>query len=649
MNKITAEKLYDFRFISNLSFNEATDRYAYQLSKADKEKNKYFSTVYVNEKKMTEEVSSSIVGWKDNVNLIITEDREESKKGYTELYLLNTVTGEKSDFLTLPLALTGLRKINDNLFVLTAGINSNEPDNHLLSAEEYEEKIKQLEKEKDYQVIDEVPYYFNGRGYVNKKRTALFTLQLEPFELKRITEPYFNAGDLCTEKNMIYFAGNSYRLHQGLYERLYSYNTDNGELKCLYDRDDMFISNVLFINGQLTVLGSAGKEFGVNETSKFFVYQDGELILQKKIDRSMYSSVATDVTLGGGRGNKVANGYFYTLVSDVDHVALWRFDQNYDCRVLFQMPLISFFDVCDDRIIFAAADEKSLPELYEYDFSSGQINRITSHNDEALKDCYVAKPQEITYFSNGWQLNGWVLLPEDFDAEKKYPAVLDIHGGPRAMYSRVFFHEMQLWAAEGYIVMFTNIHGSDGRGDRFADIRGRYGYEDYGDLMAFVDEVIKAYPQIDVKRICETGGSYGGFMTNWIIGHTDRFCAVASQRSISNWIGFTYLSDIGPYFSTDQNNVTDFINGVDDLWEHSPLRYVDNVKTPTLFIHSDEDYRCPLEEGMQMMQALACRGVETRMVIFHGENHELSRSGKPEHRIRRLKEITDWFNKHTKV
>ncbi|MBE6104589.1 MAG: S9 family peptidase, partial [Erysipelotrichaceae bacterium] len=130
--------------------------------------------------------------------------------------------------------------------------------------------------------------------------------------------------------------------------------------------------------------------------------------------------------------------------------------------------------------------------------------------------------------------------------------------------------------------------------------------------------------------------------------HTDRFCAIASQRSISNWIGFTYVSDIGPNFSADQNSVTDFRSGIGMLWEHSPLKYVDAARTPILFIHSDEDYRCPLEEGMQMFQALTVRGVETRMVIFHGENHELSRSGKPEHRIRRLREITDWFNKHAK-
>ena len=137
-------------------------------------------------------------------------------------------------------------------------------------------------------------------------------------------------------------------------------------------------------------------------------------------------------------------------------------------------------------------------------------------------------------------------------------------------------------------------------------------------------------------------------MTNWIIGHTDRFSCTASQRSIANWISKLFVSDIGLWFNSDQQGAKNVYRDHDALWEHSPLKYAKNVKTPTLFIHSDEDYRCPLPEGMQMMQALAYQNVETRLVIFKGENHELSRSGKPTHRIRRLTEITNWFDKHTK-
>ena len=198
--------------------------------------------------------------------------------------------------------------------------------------------------------------------------------------------------------------------------------------------------------------------------------------------------------------------------------------------------------------------------------------------------------------------------------------------------------------------MFTNIRGSDGRDDAFADIRGQYGFVDYQNLMDFTDAVLAEYTNIDQSKLCVTGGSYGGFMTNWIITHTSRFCAAASQRSISNWVSMTFISDIGLYFCTNECGTDGLFDEADTekLWKHSPLKYAKGAKTPTLFIHSDEDYRCPLPEGMQMMQALAAQNVETRMVIFHGENHELSRSGKPEHRLRRLREITDWFESHIK-
>lgn len=244
-------------------------------------------------------------------------------------------------------------------------------------------------------------------------------------------------------------------------------------------------------------------------------------------------------------------------------------------------------------------------------------------------------------------MKGWILYPADFDETKQYPGILDIHGGPKTVYGTIFYHEMQIWAEEGYFVFFTNPHGSDGKDDHFADIRGKYGTIDYEDLMCFVDALLKQIPQLDPNALGVTGGSYGGFMTNWIIGHTDRFKAAASQRSISNWISFSQTSDIGPHFTKDQQGAT-MDEGMEKLWTHSPLKYAENVTTPTLFIHSDEDYRCPSSEGIQMLNALLERNVETRMCLFHKENHELSRSGRPKNRIKRLEEITNWMNRYLK-
>ncbi|MBU5419799.1 S9 family peptidase [Acetanaerobacterium sp. MSJ-12] len=287
---------------------------------------------------------------------------------------------------------------------------------------------------------------------------------------------------------------------------------------------------------------------------------------------------------------------------------------------------------------------QNLQEVYRVE--GDQLQPVTAFNRAYLEKYPPIAPQHLTFAdADGVEVDGWVLVPRDLAEGERRPAILDIHGGPKAAFGEVYYHEIQLWASQGYFVFYCNPRGSEGKGNAFAELRGAYGTYDYDDLMQFCDLVLERYPAIDEGRVGVTGGSYGGFMTNWIIGHTDRFRAAASQRSISNWLSFTYICDIGYWFGTDQM-AADAWSDAEKLWWHSPLKYADNCKTPTLFIHSDEDYRCWIPEGYQMFTALKLHGVETRMCVFHGENHELSRSGKPEHRIRRLDEITAWFDRH---
>ena len=299
------------------------------------------------------------------------------------------------------------------------------------------------------------------------------------------------------------------------------------------------------------------------------------------------------------------------------------------------------FAVCGGSIRTVALHDMRPQEIYD-----GTGRRLTHFNDKALAGHYVAQPEKLNITAGGHEVHGFIYPPMDYVPGKKYPVIFDIHGGPKTVYGPVFYHEMQYWASKGYFVICCNPTGSDGRG-AFADIRGAYGTTDYDDLMAFCDAALATRPDMDAANLFETGGSYGGFMTNWIIGHTDRFAACASQRSISNWSSFYGVSDIGVFFAADQC-AADPWTDPEKLWWHSPLKYADRCKTPTLFIHSFEDYRCPIDQGYQMYTALVAHGVESKMVLFRGENHELSRSGKPLHRIRRLDEITDWFEKHKK-
>ncbi|WP_243678728.1 prolyl oligopeptidase family serine peptidase [Vulcanisaeta distributa] len=208
--------------------------------------------------------------------------------------------------------------------------------------------------------------------------------------------------------------------------------------------------------------------------------------------------------------------------------------------------------------------------------------------------------------------------------------------------------------SEGFAVIFMNPRGgSDGYDEEFADIRGHYGERDYEDLMEGLDYVIRNYDFIDPNRLGVIGGSYGGFMTNWVITHTDRFRAAITDRSISNWVSFFGASDIGPYFANDQiggGENRDFWTYLESYTAKSPIMYVKNVKTPLLIIHSLEDYRCWFEQAIQLYTALKYLGKEVRMVVFPGgENHDLSRFGKPNHRIVRLRAIVDWFNEKLKA
>lgn len=284
--------------------------------------------------------------------------------------------------------------------------------------------------------------------------------------------------------------------------------------------------------------------------------------------------------------------------------------------------------------------DMKLQEVYKVP----SFEQLTYVNEEVLKDKYVARPERFTCF-NVDEIVGWALKPIDYDPNKKYPMVLDIHGGPKTAYGEVFYHEMQVWASRGYFVIFCNPHCSDGKGDEFANYIKHYGATDYYDIMAFVDKALELYP-IDPERLTVTGGSYGGYMTNWIITHTDRFKAAASQRSISNRVADFYYSDYS-YDTTYENGIPLDEKAIELFWDRSPLKYVANAVTPILFIQSTEDFRCPFPEALQLFSALKWKGVETRICGFKGENHELSRSGKPLHRIRRLEEITDWLISHT--
>ncbi|MFJ8236687.1 S9 family peptidase [Ureibacillus sp. NPDC094379] len=284
-------------------------------------------------------------------------------------------------------------------------------------------------------------------------------------------------------------------------------------------------------------------------------------------------------------------------------------------------------------------------ELYHYEITTGNRKKLTHFHDEFLNEVELVTPAPISYKSvDGLDVHGWIMKPVRFEEGKKYPLIVEIHGGPHTMYSNTFFHELQLLAAHGYGVLYVNPRGSHGYNQAFVNaVRGDYGGGDYEDIISGLDFAIQENSWIDESRLGVTGGSYGGFMTNWIVGHTNRFKAAVTQRSISNWISFFGVSDIGYYF-TDWQLGSDMMNP-EKLWDHSPLKYAKNIETPLLILHSEKDFRCPIEQAEQLFMTLKTMKKETSFVRFPENNHNLSRTGTPNLRIERLRQIVGWFEK----
>lgn len=433
-------------------------------------------------------------------------------------------------------------------------------------------------------------------------------------------------------------------------------------------------------NNLAYLIASDCKKIGLNQNPQIYLINltDNSIsqISQSAFDSSIGSSVGTDARFGGGNSIGVKDSDLYYIATVRDKAVLQKINTGGEITAVIEgNGSIDSFAIVDDAIYFVAMFDLKLPELYvlplnnvnsdlsdvadsgndnysnntdSENFASANkmIRQLTDFSNQ-LANTELLPVEKFQFESNQATLDGFVIKPADFEQNQSYPALLAIHGGPKTVYGTVLHHEMQYLAAQGYFVFFTNPHGSDGHGDEFSDIRGKYGTIDYRDLMNFTDLVLEKYPQIDQSRLGCLGGSYGGFMVNWIIGHTDRFAAANSQRSISNWTSFYGVSDIGYYFTQDQTASNPWQN-LEDAWNQSPLKYADQATTPTLFIHAEQDYRCPLEQGIQMYSALQIHNVDTKLVVFKNETHELSRSGKPQARIKRLAEIINWFNKYLK-
>lgn len=647
MSQLTVVDLVHYKFLSEVSFAPDGQKAAFVVKEADIEENDYQSTIWLynfQHEKLVQLTNSGedekLVWTPDGKHLLFVSQRgqqnDKQEEEETDIYKISIQGGEAKKVLTLPHRLESMQLAQNKLiYKALVDIEPKSKNNN--------------QEEGDCQALDEIPFWSNGSGFTNKKRAHLFGVDLETGKSRQLTPGYIDVGEYDFRFDSVILVGVEYKNKLSIYNDVYIFKLATDKITKLTKGDRNF-HLVRFLDRKTAIVSSTDMvKGGINQNKELQALHlpKGELTpLRPGWDKSPRNGVLTDVRLGESKRSLVEGDKFYFITTEESSSYLNSIDIDGNLnRVTHSSGSIDSFDVKNGQVVYVGLRGQNLQELYS--LANDKEVRLTSLNKKVLSDKVILKPEHFTVKRGKAQVDAWILKPIDYRPGNKYPAILQIHGGPKSIFGEVFFHELQVLAHRGYAVVYSNPRGSDGKGDKFSDIREKYGQVDYEDLMAVMDRAIEKYDFINPDKLGATGGSYGGFMTNWIIGHTDRFKAAVSQRGIANWISKFNTTDIGYYFVKDQQGTTPWENH-QKLWDQSPLKFANRVKTPTLFIHADRDYRCWLAEGLQMFTALKYFGVAAKLCLFKGENHELSRSGKPQNRIRRLQEILNWFDKYLK-
>ena len=650
MEKVVYSDLYKFNFLSDVAASPDGKHVIFTKTVASEDKNGYASEIWIMDvatgayKKLTNGGEERGGFWLDDRTVVFSGNRDKNADRKKASWMKIAIDGgEAEKWMEIEEKIGAIKILGDGKYVVTSSKNCEGKP---------EEKENCAQEGKDFYVFDELPFWFNGRGVTNKNRTSVMIYDENTKEFNVLTAKYMNVGGMqvSPDKKYIAYSGVEYKDVLPRASGLYLYDIASGETTTIVPQDKVSAGSPFFMGDDKIFFTTTPYDLsGMNPRYHIYDVKTGEVRDLPFCDASPYGGVGTDANFGGGSAMKYVDGYLYFTQSSWGNAYVVRMDGEGNIeKVADKEGSVSCFDFAGDKIVMAAMRGVNLIEIYSLDPATGEEKQLTSFNTAYMQEHSVITPEYFTFKNRaGVELDGYVLKPLGYEPGKKYPGILEMHGGPKAIFGGVFHHEMQCFANMGYFVFFTNPRGSDGRGEDFANITEKLGYIDFEDFMDFTDEVLKRYPDIDEKHVGICGGSYGGFMCNWMIGHTDRYAAAASQRSISNYLTKSLTTDIGFSHNMAQMGTNPW-DGFDTIWEHSPLKCAPNAKTPTLFIQSDEDYRCWMSDAIQMFTALKMNGVDSRLALFHGENHELSRSGKPQNRISRLTEIGDWFEKYLK-
>ncbi|MDR3229805.1 MAG: S9 family peptidase, partial [Synergistaceae bacterium] len=609
--------LLNFHFLSAPAFSPEGGRVAYRASRPNAEKNGYDSDLWVYDigsganRKLTASGAEKFFCWSvDGASLIFASGRAGThgdKGAKTRFYSIDVAGGEAAELFSIPHAASSIRTLDESRYLVTATFES--------PGENSEDPLEST----DVMIFEQVPFMTNGKGYTGQQRTGLGVWDAKTGEFRRLT-PEFMEVERSTpnrDGSGALVVGVDYRDVKPATNAVYRLNLLTGEIHRLSGDLNFSFAHAAWVGDAVVVTGTDQKTVGANENLKFYLLAEklegdskegnGPRLecLTPELDSSLAHAVVADSHYGcadlSGAFIPVDRGVYdeglICCATDVMKSRLYELGRNGLFRQLtFETSAVVDWCVMDGRIAFVAYEGLYPPELYLLEgggaltegtpdtglASNLKERRLTSFNRPLFDDLRLSQPIHVSVDNGqGWKLDGWYMRPANFREGRRYPTILNVHGGPKAAFGDIYHHEMQCWAARGYAVIYCNPRGGDGRSSAFEDIRGRYGDADAHDLTVFTDWCVQNLRFVDGSRLGITGGSYGGYMTNWMITQTGRFKAAVSQRGISNWVSKFGGCDIGYYYVEDQHLGTPW-RDVENLWRESPLRLADRVKTPTL-------------------------------------------------------------------
>ena len=662
---VTAEDLYKFEQITDLQLSPDGSRIIYTLQRVDREEEKRYTNLWMVNSEGRCTPRPFTVGkqndthprWSpDGKTIAFLSNRDDEKT--PQLYLIPADGGEARKLTDLKGRIRDFHWSPDGSKLLLEFIPYSEEEMRRLT----DEKAKK--RGIVYRHITRPFYKLDGMGFLPDERTHLWIVDATSGKAKALTSGEYDEWNAAwsPDGRQIIFVSNRSEdpdLYPD-YESLYLIPAEGGEIT--------EVPGLPVSSKRLPSFSPDGRMVAYIGQASVGQWWENPRLWVAPIDGSAPArdlTGASDMEVGADVINDMKGAMTTTRPTwSLDGRAIYVQVSHHGKSMLYRVevadgtmePILAekgvvgtfSFDREQRRMAYFFATMRDPGKLYLRDMRTGKSKKRSRTNQALLNRLELGEIEEVWFKGpDGNDLQGWIIKPPDFDPAKRYPSILEIHGGPLTQYGEFFMHEFFYLAAQGYVVYFCNPRGGRGYGEAHAKaIWGDWGSADYADLMAWTDYVEKL-PYIDPQRMGVTGGSYGGYMTLWIIGHTDRFEAAVAQRVVSNFLSMWGSSDMNWVFQQVWGNKPPW-EAFETYWEHSPISHLGKATTPTRIIHSENDLRCPIEQGEQAFIALRVRGIPTDMIRFPDEPHGLSRTGRTDRRIARLRLIAEWMDRYLK-